>query len=193
VPRERALRDAAKSWPLLLAAFLCSAGVASLWGANIAALFPIIEVTLNGDSLQEWNARRINDARKRIEINVQQEAAINGQIASGLLSADETTSARNTLDTVAMSKRGDEALLYSSEKLDPWLHRFLPDDLSSRRDFPAWCKNPKHTTDAHLLALARECKGARREPLCEGRVLVVWERRGDPRIVDDDEVPPARP
>jgi len=124
----RALRDAAKSWPLLLAAFLCSAGVASLWGANIAALFPIIEVTLNGDSLQEWNARRINDARKRIEINVQQEAAINGQIASGLLSADETTSARNTLDTVAMSKRGDEALLYSSEKLDPWLHRFLPDD-----------------------------------------------------------------
>ena len=124
----RALRDAAKSWPLLLAAFLCSAGVASLWGANIAALFPIIEVTLNGDSLQEWNARRINDARKRIEINVQQEAAINGQIASGLLSADETTSARSTLDTVAMSKRGDEALLYSSEKLDPWLHRFLPDD-----------------------------------------------------------------
>ena len=36
----RALRDAAKSWPLLVAAFLCSAGVASLWGANIAALSP---------------------------------------------------------------------------------------------------------------------------------------------------------
>ena len=35
-------------------------------------------------------------------------------------------------------------------------HRFLPDDLSSRRDFPAWCKNPKHTTDAHLLALAEK-------------------------------------
>ena len=48
----RALRDASKSWPLLLAAFLCSAGVAGLWGANIAALFPIIEVTLNGESLQ---------------------------------------------------------------------------------------------------------------------------------------------
>lgn len=35
-------------------------------------------------------------------------------------------------------------------------HRFLPDDLSSCRDFPAWCKNPKHTTDAHLLALAKK-------------------------------------
>ena len=54
----RALRDASKSWPLLLAAFLCSAGVAGLWGANIAALFPIIEVTLNGESLQDWNQER---------------------------------------------------------------------------------------------------------------------------------------
>ena len=36
-------------------------------GANIAALFPIIEVTLNGDSLQGWNARRIEQARERIE------------------------------------------------------------------------------------------------------------------------------
>lgn len=35
-------------------------------------------------------------------------------------------------------------------------HRFLPDDISSRRDFPAWCKNAKHTTDAHLLALAEK-------------------------------------
>jgi uncharacterized protein len=35
-------------------------------------------------------------------------------------------------------------------------HRFLPDDLSSCRPFPAWCKNPKHTTDAHLLALAEK-------------------------------------
>ena len=35
-------------------------------------------------------------------------------------------------------------------------HTFLPDDLSSRRDFPAWCKNAKHTTDSHLLALAEK-------------------------------------
>jgi ATP-binding cassette subfamily B protein/subfamily B ATP-binding cassette protein MsbA len=63
----RALREAAKSWPLLAAALLCSAGVAALWGANIAALFPIIEVTLKGDSLQSWNERRIEEAEGRIE------------------------------------------------------------------------------------------------------------------------------
>ena len=43
-----------------------SAGVASLWGANIAALFPIIEVTLKGESLQSWNERRADDARARL-------------------------------------------------------------------------------------------------------------------------------
>ncbi len=35
-------------------------------------------------------------------------------------------------------------------------HRFLHDDLCSRREFPTWCKNPTHTTDAHLLALAEK-------------------------------------
>lgn len=35
-------------------------------------------------------------------------------------------------------------------------HRFLPDDLSSTQPFPTWCKNAKHTTDAHLLALAEK-------------------------------------
>jgi predicted nucleic acid-binding protein len=35
-------------------------------------------------------------------------------------------------------------------------HYFLPDDLSSCRPFPEWCKNAKHTTDSHLLALAEK-------------------------------------
>ncbi len=124
----RALRDAAKSWPLLLAAFLCSAGVASLWGANIAALFPIIEVTLNGDSLQEWNDRRIEQAKGRIATSIAQEETIAAQLAAGMLDDEAARTARKTLDTVALNKRGDEALLYSSEKLAPWLDRFLPKD-----------------------------------------------------------------
>ncbi|RLS28767.1 MAG: ABC transporter ATP-binding protein [Planctomycetota bacterium] len=124
----RALRDAVKSWPLLVAAFLCSAGVASLWGANIAALFPIIEVTLNGESLQSWNAKRIEDATRRIGIGRSQEETIRAQLAAEMFSEDEAAAAQRTLDTVTLNLRGDEALLYSSEKLDPWLHRFLPDD-----------------------------------------------------------------
>ena len=76
----RALRDAVKSWPFLLAAFFCSAGVAGLWGANIAALFPIIEVTLNGESLQSWNGRRITDAQQRIDASGEEAAALDAKL-----------------------------------------------------------------------------------------------------------------
>ena len=79
----RALRDASKSWPWLLAAFLCSAGVAGLWGANIAALFPIIEVTLNGESLQDWNEKRIADAESKLESNQQEIHQLRDRLTSG--------------------------------------------------------------------------------------------------------------
>ena len=124
----RALREAAKSWPLLAAAFLCSTGVAALWGANIAALFPIIEVTLNGDSLQTWNDRRIKGAEERIEAAGKELESLADALASGELAADATVAARNRVDTLQLANRGDDAMLYSSRKLDPWLKNYLPND-----------------------------------------------------------------
>ena len=124
----RALREAAKSWPLLVAAFCCSAGVAALWGANIAALFPIIEVTLNGDSLQTWNDRRIKGAEERIEAAGKELKSLADALASGELAADATVAARNRVDTLQLANRGDDAMLYSSRKLDPWLKNYLPND-----------------------------------------------------------------
>ena len=124
----RALREAAKSWPLLVAAFCCSAGVAALWGAIIAALFPIIEVTLNGDSLQTWNDRRIKGAEERIEAAGKELKSLADALASGELAADATVAARNRVDTLQLDNRGDEAMLYSSRKLDPWLKNYLPND-----------------------------------------------------------------
>jgi ATP-binding cassette subfamily B protein/subfamily B ATP-binding cassette protein MsbA len=124
----RALRDAAKRWPLLLASFLCSAGVASLWGANIAALFPIIEVTLNGDSLQSWNARRLTDAQTRVEAGRKEQADLETKLAAGEMPAADAARARTRIDALTLAVRGDEAVVYSSEKLGPWLDRLLPTD-----------------------------------------------------------------
>lgn len=124
----RALRDAAKRWPLLLASFLCSAGVASLWGANIAALFPIIEVTLNGDSLQSWNARRLTDAQTRVEAGRKEQADLEAKLAAGEMPAADAARSRTRLDALSLAVRGDEAVVYSSEKLGPWLDRLLPTD-----------------------------------------------------------------
>jgi ATP-binding cassette subfamily B protein/subfamily B ATP-binding cassette protein MsbA len=124
----RALRDAAKRWPLLVASFLCSAGVASLWGANIAALFPIIEVTLNGDSLQSWNTRRLTDAQTRVEAGRKEQADLETKLAASEMPAADAARARTQIDKLTLAVRGDEAVVYSSEKLGPWLDRLLPTD-----------------------------------------------------------------
>jgi ATP-binding cassette, subfamily B, bacterial MsbA len=124
----RALRDAAKRWPLLVASFLCSAGVASLWGANIAALFPIIEVTLNGDSLQSWNTRRLSDAQTRVEAARKEQADLETKLAAGEMPVADAARIRTRLDALSLAVRGDEAVVYSSEKLGPWLDRLLPTD-----------------------------------------------------------------
>ena len=64
---------------------------------------------------------------------------------------------------VSVQKSADTVTIQeAADRLDHLLsklrnrHRFLPDDLSSRRDFHTWCKSSKHTTDAHLLALAEK-------------------------------------
>jgi toxin-antitoxin system PIN domain toxin len=63
-------------------------------------------------------------------------------------------SVQKSAETVTIQEAADR-LKHLLSKLETH-HRFLADDLSSRRDFPAWCGNHKRTTDAHLLALAQK-------------------------------------
>ena len=63
----RALKEALRHWVLLALALLCSIGAAALWGANIGAIFPIIQTTLHGESLQSWNRDRIADAQGSVD------------------------------------------------------------------------------------------------------------------------------
>jgi ATP-binding cassette subfamily B protein/subfamily B ATP-binding cassette protein MsbA len=113
----RALREAAKSWPLLLAAMLCSAGVAALWGANIAALFPIIEVTLRGESLQSWNERRATECRERLETHERERAALQADLAAGQLDEEASRVAQARLDAIAVISAADQSVIHSAERI----------------------------------------------------------------------------
>ncbi|NCY01433.1 MAG: ABC transporter ATP-binding protein [Planctomycetia bacterium] len=124
----RALRDAIKRWPFLLAAFLCSAGVAGLWGANIAALFPIIEVTLNGESLQSWNGRRITVAGESLAEFGREKLEIERSLAAPGTTPPEAAALRRRLDRIESDSRREEVVLRSARTLAPWLDRFLPRD-----------------------------------------------------------------
>jgi len=123
----RALREAAKSWPLLAAALLCSAGVAALWGANIAALFPIIEVTLKGESLQDWNAKRIEASEGRIEAGETELATLQADLAAGTRQGPDLTWAQRRIDVLRFDLTADKAVVFSGTRLAPWLD-LLPVD-----------------------------------------------------------------
>jgi ATP-binding cassette subfamily B protein/subfamily B ATP-binding cassette protein MsbA len=49
-------------------------------------------------------------------------------LAVATLAGSEADQARTRLDTLALRARGDEAVVYASRKLAPWLDRYLPTD-----------------------------------------------------------------
>ena len=53
----RALKEALRYWKMLVLALACSFAAAALWAPNIGAIYPIIETTLRGESLQDSNRR----------------------------------------------------------------------------------------------------------------------------------------
>ncbi len=61
---RRAIRDSLHHWPAIVMATLCSVGVATLWSANIGALFPVIQMTLEGGSAQSGLEESLANAQK---------------------------------------------------------------------------------------------------------------------------------
>src|SRR5215470_16408593 len=78
----RALKQAWKHWLALTLAILCSLGVAALWGANIAAIFPIIQTTLNGETVQAWNQKRIDTAEHKLKTHEAEVADFEKRVAN---------------------------------------------------------------------------------------------------------------
>ncbi len=60
----RVVRFAFRYRITLAASVACALGVAVLWGGNIGALYPFIEVAFKGESLQKWVDDKIDEARQ---------------------------------------------------------------------------------------------------------------------------------
>lgn len=121
----RALREAWRHWPILGLALCCSLGVATLWGANIAAIYPIIETTLHGQSLQEWNQERLKKAEKDLAARENEIRELEHRMALADNAADrrELEFQQQLLETrIHVAK----ASVYSARRLQPVFDRLLP-------------------------------------------------------------------
>ena len=122
---SRALKEAWRHWRALAAAMLCSIGVATLWGANIAALFPIIETTLNGKSLGEWNHQRLEKSTASLEAKQVEAQTLDTQIAAAV-GDQQRGELELQRDMLEARMRVDRAGVYSAQRLQPFFDKYLP-------------------------------------------------------------------
>jgi ATP-binding cassette subfamily B protein/subfamily B ATP-binding cassette protein MsbA len=121
----RALREAWRHWLALALALACSVGVAGLWGANIAAIFPIIETTLHGKSIQQWNRDRLQASQEKLVKNEAQIAVLQQKIAN-TTDAAQRRDLNFELDTIQTRIQLDRAKVYAAQRLQPIFDGLLP-------------------------------------------------------------------
>lgn len=123
---SRALRDSMGHWKALLLATICSLGVALLWGGNIGALFPVIQVTLGGESLQQWIRHEIASSVANIDRLDKEISQLQRQIGSA--DAAKRLTLQREIDLKRSRIEGEQTSIHSSQRLEPWIDRYLPAD-----------------------------------------------------------------
>jgi ATP-binding cassette subfamily B protein/subfamily B ATP-binding cassette protein MsbA len=121
----RAMKEAWPHWPALVGTLCTSLAVAALWGANIAALFPIIQTTLNGQTLQSWNAQRMQKAQQQLDDRVAEVNVLRKKVADAQ-SADGKRALEIQLSMLETRVKVERAKVYSAARLQPFFDRFMP-------------------------------------------------------------------
>lgn len=117
----KAIREASHLAPLILLATICSLGIALLWGSNIGALYPVIEITLRNESVQSWLDKKHADTQAEIDeltLRIDELEGNNARIQ------------RSELELADLRQRREEhqrALAWAAWQRD-WAHRLLPVD-----------------------------------------------------------------
>jgi ATP-binding cassette subfamily B protein/subfamily B ATP-binding cassette protein MsbA len=118
----RALKDALRYWPSILTATLCSLVVAALWGANIGACYPILELTLKGDSISGWMTKQGQEAKEK---KTKLEAELKQLPAE---QPGEPQPIRNQRAALKSNIATQQAAIERTAKLQPWVDKYVPRD-----------------------------------------------------------------
>ncbi len=113
----QAIRMALKYKYSLISSIICSVMVAVLWGANITAVYPFVEVVFQGKTLHDWVDHQIESVEKDI-VKAQHSRADH---------ANNTTVIRNINQQRAIPPALDKRL-HTLKRSKAWIDRFAPND-----------------------------------------------------------------
>jgi ATP-binding cassette, subfamily B, bacterial MsbA len=125
---RRALKQAAPFWPSLALATFCSFAVAALWGANIGAFYPILEVTLKGKSMHEWVDEEIEKAHAKVKQAEAAIATVDAQLAIDEASGGDGSATKLRAAEMQRALMADQAALLGYQKSEPWVKWLVPAD-----------------------------------------------------------------
>lgn len=126
---RRALGHATSYWPTIAMATACSFAVAALWGANIGAFFPILEVTIDNKSMHTWIDEQIATSQETANASLaaveKQEAVV---AALGDLDDKNARAQRTELADLKSQHGADQARLIGYQESEPWIKSYIPSD-----------------------------------------------------------------
>jgi ATP-binding cassette subfamily B protein/subfamily B ATP-binding cassette protein MsbA len=122
----RALRLALPYRWTLAASFGCSVMVAVLWGGNISAIFPVVEVVLKGQSLHEWVDEQIV-ASDRAAVGFGRQIA-ETQAALAAAGREDQRRLRQSLGHLESRLEAENRAGERFRRLRPWIQTYSPRD-----------------------------------------------------------------
>jgi ATP-binding cassette subfamily B protein/subfamily B ATP-binding cassette protein MsbA len=110
----------------LAGATLCSMLVAVLWGGNIGAVLPFVEVVFKQQSLHKWIDARIVAAEQAVAKSNAEIDSLNAQLKA----ADESTrgKVRREVQRLKATCDAEQKKADLAKFVEPWIKTYLPDD-----------------------------------------------------------------
>lgn len=100
--------------------------IALFWGGNLGAVYPIVKVAFQGNSLHEWNADEID----RSETTIQQlhQQIIHLRKTGTTLDGEAVDDPDQEIGILESRLEAEQDALAMARRLQPYIHRYLPDD-----------------------------------------------------------------
>lgn len=100
--------------------------VAILWGGNIGALYPVIQVAFQGSSLQTWIDEEVDKSRDSIANYEETIDKTQKQLEHA--KPEDVPVLEHRLRDTEFDLMAEQKVLATQERVQPWIHRLLPND-----------------------------------------------------------------
>ena len=122
----RVLRLAARYRMKVVLSVATALGVAVLWGGNIGAIYPFVEIASQGDSLQTWVNDKIAESRNAADEKNSEIERLTAQLATAPL--DRQASLRGKISLAKSRVVAEEEAVVGYLHLKPYIDAYLPND-----------------------------------------------------------------